>query len=114
MIFGLSYIRFLSLRQELKDAEARRQAEEKRLQQEQIRIAKIAPWSHSSCTLGMSLTEIQKAEREKRAQDAAIELQKLQVCVSILLIDILLTLLSPELETLMSGKFDEDISKFGQ
>lgn len=67
------------LRQEIKDAEARRLAEEKRLQQEQLRIAKVAPWSHSNSTLGMSLAEIQKAEREKRAQDAAIEQQKLQV-----------------------------------
>lgn len=66
-------------RQEIKEAEAHRQAEEKRLHQEQLRIAKVAPWSQSNSTLGMSLAEIQKAEREKRAQDAAIHLQKLQV-----------------------------------
>lgn len=66
-------------RQEIKEAEARRLAEEKRLHQEQLRIAKVAPWSHSNSALGLSLADIQKAEREKRAQDAAIQLQKLQV-----------------------------------
>lgn len=70
----------------MKDVEARRQAEEKRLQQEQLRIAKVAPWSHSNSTLGMSLTDIQKAEREKRAQDAAIQLQKLQVRINVFFI----------------------------
>lgn len=67
------------IRQELKEAEFRKQAEEKRLQQELIRNAKAAPWSQSSSTLGMSLAEIQKAEREKRAVEAAIQIQKLQV-----------------------------------
>lgn len=81
--FTIEKCDFSDCRNELKEAEARRQAEEKRLQQEQLRIAKAAPWSQSNSSLGLSLTEIQKAEREKRAHDAALQLQRLQVCVSI-------------------------------
>nr|XP_023030042.1 GIGYF family protein CG11148 [Leptinotarsa decemlineata] len=73
------------LREEMKEQERRRQEEEKRLQAEerrmqaeQIRLAKAAPWSQSNLNLGMSLAEIQKAEREKRAIDAALQMQRLQ------------------------------------
>lgn len=63
----------------MKEVEARRQAEEKRMTQEQIRVAKAAPWSQSNSTLGMSLTDIQKAEKERKAQETALEVQRLQV-----------------------------------
>ncbi|KAJ8952441.1 hypothetical protein NQ318_014533 [Aromia moschata] len=66
------------LRQEAKEMEARRQAEERRIQQEQLRITKAAPWSQSGSNLGMNLADIQKAEREKRAQEAALQVQRLQ------------------------------------
>ncbi|XP_018572065.1 GRB10-interacting GYF protein 2 [Anoplophora glabripennis] len=66
------------LRKEAKELEARKQAEERRIQQEQIRTAKAAPWSQSSSTLGMSLADIQKSEREKRAQETALQMQRLQ------------------------------------
>lgn len=57
----------------------KRLAEERRIQQEQIRTAKAAPWSQSNSTLGMSLADIQKAEKEKRAHEAALQMQRLQV-----------------------------------
>ncbi|XP_028155710.2 GRB10-interacting GYF protein 2 isoform X2 [Diabrotica virgifera virgifera] len=66
------------LRQEIKEREIRRLEEEKRLQQEQLRLAKAAPWSQANANMGLSLAEIQKAEREKRAFDAALQQQRLQ------------------------------------
>ncbi|CAG9864477.1 unnamed protein product [Phyllotreta striolata] len=66
------------LRQELKEKEARRQEEEKRLQQEHQRQAKAAPWCQANSNMGLSLAEIQKAEREKRAIDAALQIQRQQ------------------------------------
>lgn len=69
----------------------RKQAEERRIQQEQIRTAKAAPWSQSGSSLGMSLADIQKAEREKRAQEAALQMQRLQVFLFFLLGDFLFT-----------------------
>lgn len=35
-------------------------------------ISKAAPWSHSNLLAGASLEEIQKAERQKRAEQAAL------------------------------------------
>nr|CAI5830189.1 unnamed protein product [Callosobruchus analis] len=73
--------------EEQRKAEEQQRAEEERLRVEreletkrdqQARVAKSAPWSQSNSTAGMSLAEIQKAEREKRAQDAVIQMQKLQ------------------------------------
>ncbi|CAH1173798.1 unnamed protein product [Phaedon cochleariae] len=66
------------LRQELQERESRRHDEEKRLQQEQIRMAKAAPWSQPNANSGMSLTEIQKAEKERKAIDQAIQIQRMQ------------------------------------
>lgn len=67
-------------KREIRELEEKRQAEEKKLVQEQIRIAKAAPWSQSSSTLGMSLADIQKAEREKRAQEV-LQMHRLQIQV---------------------------------
>ncbi|XP_056635586.1 GRB10-interacting GYF protein 2 isoform X1 [Diorhabda sublineata] len=66
------------IRQELKDRELRRLEEEKRLQQEQLRLAKAAPWTQANANMGLSLAEIQKAEREKKAIDAALHIQRIQ------------------------------------
>ncbi|VEN53124.1 unnamed protein product [Callosobruchus maculatus] len=63
--------------EEQRKAEEQQRSEEERLRVEreletkrdqQARVAKTAPWSQSNSTAGMSLAEIQKAEREKRAQ----------------------------------------------
>lgn len=43
-----------------------------------IKLAKAAPWSQSNTSHGTSLAEIQKAEREKRAEQAALLQQKIQ------------------------------------
>lgn len=43
----------------------------------QVKLAKAAPWSQSNNTHGTSLAEIQKAEREKRAEQVAL-LQKVK------------------------------------
>lgn len=43
----------------------------------QTKLAKAAPWSKSNNTHGTSLAEIQKAEKEKRAEQAAL-LQKVK------------------------------------
>lgn len=43
----------------------------------QIKLTKAAPWCQSNNTHGASLAEIQKAEREKRAEQAAL-LQKVK------------------------------------
>ncbi|CAH0559994.1 unnamed protein product [Brassicogethes aeneus] len=67
-------------RKEAREREERNKAAEKRLaQQEQARQAKAAPWCQSNSTAGASLAEIQKAEREKRAQEAALQLQRQQL-----------------------------------
>lgn len=66
------------LKKEAKEMEERQRNEEKSAFQDQSRIAKIAPWSQSNSNAGMSLADIQKAEREKRAQEAALQLQKQQ------------------------------------
>lgn len=44
-----------------------------------MRVAKAAPWCQSGSGLEMSLAEIQKAERERRAQEAALQMQRMQV-----------------------------------
>lgn len=41
-------------------------------QQHSIPISKAAPWSQSNLPQGTSLEEIQKAERQKRAEQAAL------------------------------------------
>lgn len=62
-----------------------REREEKRLKveetrrQEQLSMTKAAPWSQANSTLGTSLAEIQKAEKERKAQEAIIQAQKAQV-----------------------------------
>ncbi|KAJ8911843.1 hypothetical protein NQ315_003321, partial [Exocentrus adspersus] len=66
------------LRKEAKEMETKRQAEERKIQYEQMRTAKAAPWSQPNSSLGMSLADIQKSEREKRAQEAALQIQRLQ------------------------------------
>lgn len=43
-----------------------------RQQQTSIPISKAAPWSHSNLPTGTSLEEIQKAERQKRAEQTAL------------------------------------------
>lgn len=61
-----------------------REREEKRLKaeetrrQEQLSMTKAAPWSQANSTSGTSLAEIQKAEKERKAQDAIIQAQKAQ------------------------------------
>ncbi|XP_060532401.1 GRB10-interacting GYF protein 2 isoform X2 [Cylas formicarius] len=60
-----------------KEAEEKQRAEEKR--QEQLMLAKAAPWSQSNSALGMSLTEIQKAEKERKLQEVALQQQRAQL-----------------------------------
>lgn len=62
---------------EQREREERQRAEERR--QEQISMAKAAPWSQANSTFGMSLAEIQKAEKERKAQDAILQAQKVQM-----------------------------------
>ncbi|ENN71327.1 hypothetical protein YQE_11987, partial [Dendroctonus ponderosae] len=62
---------------EQREREERQRVEERR--QEQISMAKAAPWSQANSTFGMSLTEIQKAEKERKAQDAVLQAQKAQM-----------------------------------
>ncbi|XP_066257263.1 GIGYF family protein Gyf [Euwallacea similis] len=61
---------------EQREREERQRAEERRL--EQLSLAKAAPWSQANSTFGMSLTEIQKAEKERKAQEAALQAQRAQ------------------------------------
>lgn len=43
-----------------------------------VKLAKAAPWSQSNTSHSTSLAEIQKAEREKRAEQTALLQQKIQ------------------------------------
>ncbi|KAF7270533.1 GIGYF family protein Gyf isoform X2 [Rhynchophorus ferrugineus] len=61
---------------EQREKEERQRAEERR--QEQISLTKSAPWSQANSNLGLSLAEIQKAEKEKKAQEAALAQKALQ------------------------------------
>ncbi|RZC32532.1 PERQ amino acid-rich with GYF domain-containing protein 2 [Asbolus verrucosus] len=69
------------IRRENKEREEKKQAEAARLAQSQAARAasKTAPWCQSNFTQGVNLTDIQKAEKEKRAQEAALQLQKQQL-----------------------------------
>lgn len=63
------------LRREIKEREeqARKHAEmTKQVQQNSAPLSKAAPWSQSNTTMGTSLEEIQKAERQKRAEQVAL------------------------------------------
>ncbi|CAG9766953.1 unnamed protein product [Ceutorhynchus assimilis] len=63
---------------EQRDREERQKAEERR--QEQLSMAKAAPWSQANSTFGMSLADIQKAEKERKAQEAAaLQAQRIQL-----------------------------------
>ncbi|KAJ3658723.1 hypothetical protein Zmor_010447 [Zophobas morio] len=68
-------------RREMKEREEKKQAEAVRLAQTQAArgAAKSAPWSQSNFTPGLNLTDIQKAEKEKRAQETALQIQKQQL-----------------------------------
>ena len=71
----------LYFRREMKEREEKKQAEAVRLAQTQAArgAAKSAPWSQSNFTPGLNLTDIQKAEKEKRAQETALQIQKQQL-----------------------------------
>ncbi|XP_050307829.1 GIGYF family protein Gyf-like isoform X2 [Anthonomus grandis grandis] len=62
---------------EQREREERQRAEERRLEQQAL--TKIAPWSQSNSTFGMSLAEIQKAEKERKAQEVALQAQRAQM-----------------------------------
>ncbi|XP_030747208.1 GIGYF family protein CG11148 isoform X2 [Sitophilus oryzae] len=62
---------------EQREREERQKAEERRL--EQLSLAKSAPWSQSNSSLGLSLAEIQKAEKEKKAQEVASQAKRAQL-----------------------------------
>lgn len=68
--------------QEKREEQARRQADALRKMQEQQLRTKVAPWCQTAATTstpvptGPSLTEIQKAEREKRAAETALLAQQ--------------------------------------
>ncbi|KAK5644037.1 hypothetical protein RI129_007882 [Pyrocoelia pectoralis] len=60
-------------KQEMKEKEEqlRRQAEHNRLENN-VKVSRNAPWSQANSTPELSLADIQKAEREKRAEQAAL------------------------------------------
>ncbi|EFA01526.1 hypothetical protein TcasGA2_TC007086 [Tribolium castaneum] len=63
-----------------KEKEEKKLAEVAKLNQSQARGAsKTAPWCQSNFTSNLNLTDIQKAEKEKRAMEAALQLQKQQL-----------------------------------
>ncbi|KAL1506342.1 hypothetical protein ABEB36_005725 [Hypothenemus hampei] len=59
---------------EQREREEKLKVEERRF--EQHSLYKAAPWSQANSTVGTSLAEIQKAEKERRAQEAALQAQK--------------------------------------
>lgn len=67
-------------KQEMKEKEEqlRRQAEHNRLENN-VKVSRNAPWSQANSTPELSLADIQKAEREKRAEQAALlQMQRAQ------------------------------------
>lgn len=62
---------------EQREREERQKAEERR--QEQLSMAKVAPWSQANSSFGMSLADIQKAEKERKAQEAVLQAQRTQM-----------------------------------
>jgi lysyl-tRNA synthetase class I len=71
----------LYFRRESKEREEKKQVEISRLVQNQGNrgASKSAPWCQSNFPQGVNLTEIQKAEKEKRAQESALQIQKQQL-----------------------------------
>ncbi|GJQ65513.1 hypothetical protein Trydic_g7614 [Trypoxylus dichotomus] len=71
-------------RLELEQQERERREQQKQVEvvakqtQEPTKLTKIAPWSQSNVSSGPSLADIQKAEREKRAEQVLLQQQRAQ------------------------------------
>lgn len=78
-IYQFSVLRYIMLyfRRENKEKEEKKQAEAARLHAAKG-ASKTAPWCQSNFTPGLNLTDIQKAEKEKRASEVASQIQKQQ------------------------------------
>lgn len=70
---------FYNFRRETREKEetSRKQIETTKYENH-VKLTKAAPWSHSNNTHGASLADIQKAEREKRAEQVALIQQQQQ------------------------------------